>query len=129
MRLRFSQETEIVKNYSKNEAIRIITTAAQEYEALMRDKQFLIAYQDGSNVRYSLVGFQAHNFKHFTGVITSLGAKAFYNRALDNKLSPNDFDFDRIGNSQRKLAILPYLSKMFFSNSLRGVNVNEFLYH
>ena len=109
-----------MKNYNKAEAIRIITTAAAEYETLMRDKQFLIAYQDSSGFNYSIVGFKAMNFKHFTGVVSDLPSKVFYRRALEHKLSPDDFRFDLTGNAHRKLTVLPWLSKMFFSNALRG---------
>lgn len=109
-----------MKNYSKAEAIRIITLTATEYEGFMRDKQFLIAYQDGSGINHSIVGFKAKNFKHFTGVKSTLSAKEFYQRALEHKLSPDDFRFDSAGNAQRKLAVLPWLPRMFFSNALRG---------
>lgn len=110
-----------MKNFSKAEAIRIITDAATEYDASMRNRQFLVAYSGSPGIDFCIVGFKAHNFKHFTGVKSDLSAADFYRKALAHKLSPNDFCFDSAGNAQRKLAVLPQLSRMFFGNALRGV--------
>lgn len=109
-----------MKNYGKAEAIQIITSAAAEYDVSMRDKQFLIAYNGCPGIDFCIVGFKAQNFKHFTGVKTDLSATRFYHKALEHNLSPNDFHFDTVGNTQRKLAVLPQLSRMFFGNTLRG---------
>lgn len=110
-----------MKNYSKAEAIRIITDAAATYDAIMRDRQFLVAFAGIPGIDFCIVGFKANNFKHFTGIKSDLSASDFYRKALAHKLSPNDFSFDSSGNAQRKLAVLPQLSRMFFGNALRGV--------
>ncbi len=87
----------------------------------MKGCQFLIAYRCGSNIEYSIVGFKAANFKHFTGLHSSLPPDVFYHRLINHMLSPEDFSFDSLGNAQQKLAVLPQLHNLFYSHTLRGV--------
>lgn len=105
---------------TKKEAIKIITSAASSYKEKMCEKQFLVAYREGGELHYSIVGFKAKNFKHFTGVVTNDTAGRFFEKALNNKLSEKDFDFDKIGNTLRKLTVLPALPRLFYGNALRG---------
>ena len=98
-----------MKKYSKKEAIAIIQTAAKAYEDRLRSKQFLIAYKDGMDVSFSIIGFGAQHFKHFCGVSSKLSAVKFYENALESRLSENDISFNSNGTTFQKLSVLPAL--------------------
>lgn len=118
-----------MKKYSKKEALRIITDSAKAYDKTLCGNCFLLCFElDGIN-HFSEFGFQAHNFKHFTGVrCSSCTSKQFYMRALSGRLSERDFDFDVYGNSHRKLAVLPMLPNLFSAPLLYGAFNRSGLY-
>ena len=61
-----------MKNYDAVQAISIISKAAQEYDKKLKDKHFLIVYQNNNEMRTSCIGFRDMNFLHLTGVKTNL---------------------------------------------------------
>ena len=109
-----------MKKYSKKEAIAVIQTSAKAYEDKLRSRQFLIAYKEGMDVSFSIIGFGAQHFKHFCGVSSKLSAVKFYENALEGRLSENDISFNSNGTTFQKLNVLPALSRMFYGNALRG---------
>ena len=108
------------KTYTKEQAVKIITQCANEYETELRNKRFVLAYEDNNKLQYKIVGFKAGNFLHLTGVDAKTSATRFYEKCLDRKLSKNDFEFDKHNQCHLKLTVLPMLSKMFYNHSLRG---------
>ena len=86
-----------MKNVSKAEVVKTITGAAKEYEKKLANRDFLIAYKENQEIKFSCVGFRKHNFEHLTGVDTKLSPNVFYNKCIDGKLSPNDFEIDKKG--------------------------------
>ena len=110
-----------LKNYTKEEALAIISNAVREYDIKFKNYQFLIAFNGRSGIEFSIVGFRANNFMHFTGLKSSLPANVFYHRLINHALSPKDFDFDTFGNAQRKLTVLPFLQSLFYNCALRGI--------
>lgn len=118
-----------MKKYSKAEAIKIITDAAKAYDKNLCGKCFLLCCESDGIKQFFEFGFQAHNFKHFTGVrCNSCTAKQFYLRALSGRLSERDFDFDVYGNTHRKLAVLPMLPHLFSTPLLYGAFNGSGLY-
>ena len=65
------------------------------------------------------------NFKHLTGVKSRLSAQQFYDACLSGKLSERDFELDRKGKAQQKLAVLPYLSELLYHNCMVGSFINN----
>ena len=117
-----------MKRYTKTETVRIVTAAAKDYAEKLCNKCFLLCYENGKEKAFVEFGFQAHNFKHLTGLECTCSAKQFYERALDGKLSPDSFEFDRHGNAHRKLAVLPMLPHIFKSPMLYGAFNNSGLF-
>ena len=117
----FAGDRNTVKNYTKTEAIRILADAAKNYNIHLCNYQFLIAYKCGVEYCFSVVGFQAANFLHLTGLESDLSPKHFYGRLLSKKLSPDDFSFNSHGYDQLKLAVLSQLSSLFYGHTLRGI--------
>lgn len=116
------------KNMSSKEALKIIAEAAKNYDVKLKDKHFLVVYQDGSYIKTACVGFRDMNFLHLTGVRTRLSAQVFYSAAISGRLSEKNFDLDTKGKAQQKLAVLPYLSELFYHNCMIGNFINSGVY-
>lgn len=98
----------------KSKAIEIITECAKLYERNLKSKNLLILSINNQSKRYNYieVAFDKSNFMHLTGVIVDkkkISAKYFYNKCLNKKLSPDDFDLRKDGTTELKLSILPKL--------------------
>ena len=113
------------KNLSNREALKVIVEAAKNYDKKLKDKHFLIVYQEGSQMKTACVGFRDMNFLHLTGVKTNLSAQLFYSASISGKLSEKDFSLDTKGKAQQKLAVLPYLHELFYHNCMIGNFINS----
>lgn len=113
------------KNLSIKEALKVIVKAAKNYDIKLRDKHFLIVYQEGSQMKTVSVGFRDMNFLHLTGVKTNLSAQLFYSASISGKLSEKDISLDTKGKAQQKLAVLPYLHEIFCHNCMIGNFINS----
>ena len=115
-------------NISCKSAVEIMVEAAKNYDMKLNDKHFLVVYQEGSQIKTICVGFRDMNFLHLTGVKTKLSAQVFYAAAISGKLSEKDFSLDTKGKTQQKLAVLPYLHKLFYHNCMIGNFINSRIY-
>ena len=111
--------------YDKKAALKIIIDAANQYEAKLNNRLFLIVYQERGKTKIVCVGFRDMNFLHLTGVDTKLSAQQFYDACLESKLSERDFEIDNKGKVQRKLIVLPYLSDLLYQSCMIGNFVNS----
>ena len=111
--------------YDKKTVLQIIINAAKEYEAKLKDKHFLIVYQENGRTKSACVGFRDMNFLHMTGVKAKLSAQQFYSACLDGKLSEKDFEIDNKGKVQQKLTVLPYLAELLYNNCMIGNFINS----
>lgn len=105
---------------NKEVALKTIVKAAKEYEEKLKDKHFLIVYQEGKDTKTVCVGFRDMNFLHMTGVRSGLSAQQFYSACLVGKLSEKDFEIDNKGKVHQKLMVLPYLSELLYHNCMIG---------
>lgn len=114
--------------YTKQDAIRIVTNCAEQYNINLVNKNLLILCMDKHrNVTYIEVSFEASNFMHLTGLKLSKKSETekmspldFYERCLSHNLSPNDFEFANDGTSFLKLDVLPKLITKNLSASMIG---------
>jgi len=100
-----------MKNYTKQEILKIILSVAKEYDEKLNDKHFKITYQKGKGKEEVVVGFRDMNFLHLTGIKT--------------KLSERDFEIDNKGKVQQKIAVLPYLPNLLYGNCMIGDFINS----
>ena len=114
--------------YDKKAALKIMIEAVKQYEEKLNDKQFLIIYREGKDIKTVNVGFRDMNFLHMTGVKTRLSAQQFYAACLESKLSEYDFEIDNKGKVQQKLMVLPCLSKLMSHHCLVGEFINSGVY-
>ena len=109
----------------KKSVLKIITTAAQQYDKFLKDKHFLIIYQQGKLKKSVIIGFRDMNFLHLTGIHTKLTAKRFYDACLSGKLAEKDIELDDKGTTRQKLEVLPYLHQILYHNCMIGHFINS----
>lgn len=119
-----------MKNYSYEQALQIILTAAKQYKDKLDKRDFMIVYYDDKNeLKNKLISFSGENFCHLTGANTKdakvqTTSTKFYNLCLNGKLSKNNFSVPK-GNMNLKLSALPYLDKLFFNHCSVGDYLNS----
>ncbi|MDE6747999.1 MAG: hypothetical protein K2K21_02890 [Lachnospiraceae bacterium] len=114
-----------MKNYGKEQALKIITSVSKDFDKKLKDKHFLIVYQENVNVRTVQVGFRDFNYLHMTGVKSALSAPRFYEKCINKKLKTTEFELDLKGNTNRKLIVLPYLPDLLYNNCMVGDFINS----
>ncbi|MBD5513638.1 MAG: hypothetical protein HDR06_03030 [Lachnospiraceae bacterium] len=114
-----------MKNYSKEQALKIMTSVSEDFEKKIKDKHFLIVYQENVNIRTVQVGFRDFNYLHMTGVKSALSAPRFYEKCINKKLKTTEFELDLKGNANRKLIVLPYLPDLLYNNCMVGDFINS----
>lgn len=104
---------------SKEDAIRIITSCAEQYRDELAGRTLLfVCSSKKKDVVCFEFSFYPWNFMHLTGVkvprngiassenSSEIAATDFYNRCLAHRLSPRDFEFAGDGTTQLKLDVL-----------------------
>ena len=56
---------------------------------------------------------------------TKLSAQRFYEKCLEGKLLPNEFEVDKNGKVQQKLFVLPFLHELLYHNCMIGNFINS----
>ena len=97
-----------MRNYTKKEAIQVVTTCAKIYDDELNNKQLMFMFKNKlGQICFVEVSFSASNFMHLTGLKSSkISKKDFYKKCLDGKLRESDFEFADDGTTNLKLAVL-----------------------
>lgn len=108
-----------MKKYTKAEAIAIVVRCAQIYRDELEGKSLLFICTDKHKKTIPVeFTFYRNNYMHLTGLkspkstegkVSTLFANDFYQKCLDHKLSPTDFDFSEDGTTHMKLEVLPII--------------------
>ncbi len=121
-------------NYTKEQAIAIVTSCARSYKENLANKSLLLLCLNQNQQFFHIeLTFDASNFLHLTGVKPrtyldkdgiprKLGAGEFYRRCLEKKLSVNDFDLAQDGTTKLKLDVLP----MIMTKNLSAVMIGDY---
>ena len=72
-----------------------------------------------------MITFKPINFKHLTGIQSNIRPTQFYKACLNQRLSPEDFNFDKLGYAQRKLEVLPFMPDVFFNRCWLGPSIKN----
>ena len=120
-----------MKNYSKKEAINVITSCAKTYEENLANKNLLLFCLDKHKRPYFFeMTFLARNFLHMTGLklVTTLNSDnqqhkmtptEFYEKCLNHQIKEEDFEFDEEKTAYLKLQVLPLvINKNLSANSI-----------
>ena len=108
----------MTRKYTKAEAIGIVVRCAQTYKQELDGKNLLFICTDKHKKTIPIeLSFYGNNYLHLTGlkapksengdIAVELFANDFYQKCLDHKLSPTDFDFAEDGTTHMKLDVLP----------------------
>ncbi len=109
---------------SKRLATRIIVCCAREYHNNLENRNLLIVFGSPSKPDFFETIFLPSNFLHLTGVrpvsdkIPS--SNVFYQKAMNGILNSNDFIMAANGTTERKLSVLPWLTKVHFIAKMVG---------
>ena len=108
-----------MKNY-KQTCLALLNEAAKKYQTLI-GKDFIIESADFKNRDRYILRFYEGNFLHLTGVKTRIKPAIFFEKALNNQLTLDDFDCDTTkelkGYTQEKIPHLLSIDS-FFNNLL-----------
>lgn len=109
-----------MKRYTKEEAVAVAVKCAEQYHSELDGKNLLFICCNKHKEIFPIeLSFYGNNYMHLTGlkpkkivdgeseVAHDLFANDFYQKCLDHKLSPTDFDFSDDGTTHMKLAVLP----------------------
>lgn len=106
---------------AKKEALSVVFSCAERYKSELVNRSLLFVCTDKHNrVHCVEVTFDTSNFKHMTGLQTSLDANHFFNLCLDRRLSETDFELAKDGTTRLKLDVLPRLVKKDLSANMLG---------
>jgi len=109
-----------VKSKNKAEALRIIHNSAVAYKNnLLNRNVMFVALKDELTLIFE-AKFLPSNFKHLTGIITSLNSTRFFEAAFSNKLKESDISFARDGTTQKKLDVLYSLMSIHKTAKMAG---------
>lgn len=124
----------MVKDYTKKEAIRIVSESANDYANNLVNKNFIIIYRNRTNskLEYFETVFLPRNFQHLTGLefVDDKGnvlkqAGNFYRKCLNHALSEKEIRYKDDGTTNMKLAALPKVVN-FFKTSKMTTSLNTY---
>ncbi len=104
----------------------VIIEYAKKYKEYFVDYDYLILSDRFQNADYYIVKAHETNFRHLTGVSTSLTAKEFFEKAYNATLTEEDFsiskkgvqDKEAKGTVRRKINALPNMIGIFNQQTL-----------
>lgn len=107
---------------SNEVAAKIIADCAKEYHNNLENQNLLIVFGSPDTPYYFETTFLPSNFLHLTGVkpVSDSGSFDFYQKALSSKLNANDFTLAENGMTERKLSVLPRLTKIYTMAKMVG---------
>jgi len=107
---------------TKTQACRVIHNCAVAYCSNLENRNVLFVAERDDVKEFFEALFLASNFHHLTGVVISrsITANAFYNRAIDDRITENDIGFSHDGTTRMKLDVLPKLMRIQYIARMVG---------
>ena len=110
----------------KQNVLTAICKGAQKYKDIFLDYEYEVLSKGFKTQKSFIISATKSNFLHLTGVNTKLTANQFFDKALNNTLTENDFDFNKKGQIEkmvkgsvrRKVRFLNDLDKVFDISTL-----------
>ena len=100
----------------KKEALGIIYSAVEAYDANLLNCNFLFVHRSGNELLTFETVFLKRNFFHLTGVFIDekaiVSANSFYNICLRKRLRQDEFDFYPDGTTVKKLEVIKRLMEL-----------------
>lgn len=110
--------------YTKQQYLQIICEAAQTYEKELCGNTLLLVYGSIHNLHLKEIEFTQKGFQHLTGTNCAIndpdGKKLFYQKALNHKLSVNDFNEKDDGTTRLKMETISIAMRIATNVNLAG---------
>lgn len=90
----------------KNLAIKNLIQFASLFSENLLGNKLLFVYNNFPSIDFIEVVFHKTNFRHMTGIQTSLSSSSFFSACLNQLLSPDDFEFSTDGTTELKFQVL-----------------------
>lgn len=100
--------------------IRTITDCAKQYDANLVNNNLLFVSLTEADAACLEVAFMPQNFKHLTGIVTTMTGLEFFDAAVQGQLGESRISMARDGTTQMKLDVLPRLMSIHKSAKLTG---------
>ena len=109
-------------DYSFHQRVRdTIIECARSYKRIFLDYEYLLCSEAFQVHDYYIIDAREDNYKHLTGVNSSLKASEFFEKCYQGTLLDSDFDFnkaspchsDNKGSVRRKIKVLPGVFSLF----------------
>lgn len=98
------------------------------YKLNLMNKQLLVVSSCDKQISLVSIEFNKNNYKHLTGVVTSLSANKFMDALLGDRLSFDDWDYRKDGTSQLKIRALPQMVNFHKSARMIGTYSGDRIY-
>jgi len=107
----------------KDEAIRILTTCARQYNENLVNKNLIFIFTENGIISHFESLFLPRHYLHLTGVelITkNIKSVDFYKLCLKSQLSLSAFSFHKNGTTEMKLSVLPQVMNIHKTAKMVG---------
>ena len=74
---------------------------AAQYQCVFVDYEYLLCSEAFLECDYYIISAKNDNFRHQLGVHTTLTPDSFYQKCIEGELTPNDFDFQKPGETEK----------------------------
>ncbi len=110
----------------KEEVKRVLIDTAPLYARYFIDYEYLLCSSVFKKNPYYIISAYGDNFKHLSGVQSSLSSEVFYQKARNGSLTVNDFNFEKRdqsekqvkGSVRKKIRVLPDIINIFSEGTL-----------
>ena len=100
--------------------------SAADYKYNFIDCEYLVCSDAFNDKKFFIIDGNDENYKHLTGVNSSLDAITFFGKCFDGSLTVSDFDFNKFGTSERdtigtvrrKISVLPNMVNLFSNKQI-----------
>jgi len=110
----------ILKSKTKAEALRILHNSAVAYKNNLLNRNVMFVASKNEIAQLFETKFLPSNFKHLTGIISSLNSTRFFEAAVNNKLKESEINFARDGTTHKKLDVLFSLMSIHKTAKMAG---------
>jgi len=105
----------------KQRVLNTITDCAPRFKAVFMDYEYLIYSEKFTMQPYYIISTIAGNYKHLTGVNSTVSPHDFFEMCLNRTLTADDFDFSKEGQDEKfvrgvvrsKIIALPSMFDLF----------------
>lgn len=105
----------------KDKDLKKLMDYAEDYVVNLAEKRILIVSVCGKKINCTEIEFRKNNFKHLSGVDSSINANNFIEMLIDKRLSNKDWNYKKDGTTELKLKVFPEVLCIFKNARMIGI--------